>query len=401
MANERITENLVRDQLRRRGYFDPGAITRVEEQRSEIAGIERLLRSASKSKRGGPGSPEFIITSPDSPDFVLIIECKADPRRHQSPTLAAPVSYAVDGALHYAEALSKDFNVIAVGVSGHAKHLLIDCFIWAKGSPTHSVLTNKAGVPITEILSWADFIENATFDPKLQALRFDELMAFSRDLHVFMRDHMKLIESEKPLVVSGTLIALRDEAFAKSFGLYQPDDLQKQWLRVIREQIQKADIPNAKRLAMVQPYESIAVHPELGKPSGKTAMKYPGGVLRELINELYQKVWPFIFMYRDYDVVGQFYGEFLKYTGGDKKALGIVLTPRHITELFSRLSSVDKDSRVLDLCAGTGAIGIEALIWLVDVAHLPRDEALRLMRGNGHAILRAAIDASGMPPSGE
>ena len=32
--------------------------------------------------------------------------------------------------------------------------------------------------------------------------------------------------------------------------------------------------------------------------------------------------------------------EFLKYTGGDKKALGIVLTPRHITELFAMLANV-------------------------------------------------------------
>jgi len=47
------------------------------------------------------------------------------------------------------------------------------------------------------------------------------------------------------------------------------------------------------------------------------------------------------------------------------------------------------------------ATGIEAFIWLVDVAHLSRDEALRLMRENGHAILRAAIDAAGPPPPGQ
>ena len=41
------------------------------------------------------------------------------------------------------------------------------------------------------------------------------------------------------------------------------------------------------------------------------------------------------------------------------------------------------------------ATGIESFIWLVDVAHLTRDEALRLMRENGHAILRAAMDGDG------
>ena len=66
-------------------------------------------------------------------------------------------------------------------------------------------------------------------------------------------------------------------------------------------------------------------------------------------------------VYHDFDVVGRFYGEFLKYTGGDKKALGIVLTPRHITELFALLANVRKDSRVLDICAGTGGFLISAM----------------------------------------
>ena len=63
-------------------------------------------------------------------------------------------------------------------------------------------------------------------------------------------------------------------------------------------------------------------------------------------------------------------------------------------------SRPDLDLRRLAI-AIRSATGIEAFIWLVDVAHLPRDEALRIMRGNGHAILRAAIDASSQPPPGE
>ena len=73
-------------------------------------------------------------------------------------------------------------------------------------------------------------------------------------------------------------------------------------------------------------------------------------------------------IYNDYDVVGQFYGEFLKYTGGDKKSLGIVLTPRHITELFSLLANVQTDSKVLDLCAGTGGFLISAMHQMTKLA---------------------------------
>ena len=130
---------------------------------------------------------------------------------------------------------------------------------------------------------------------------------------------------------------------------------------MIRDEILAADIRNSKKERMVQPYSSIAVHPELGKAT----KAYPKGILYELIARLNEKVYPFISIYHDFDVVGQFYGEFLKYTGGDKKALGIVLTPRHVTELFALLANVNKDSTVLDICAGTGGFLISAMMQMM------------------------------------
>jgi AcrR family transcriptional regulator len=44
------------------------------------------------------------------------------------------------------------------------------------------------------------------------------------------------------------------------------------------------------------------------------------------------------------------------------------------------------------------ATGIEALVWLTDVAALPRDEALALMRWSAQALLHAAL-SDGPPPS--
>ena len=39
----------------------------------------------------------------------------------------------------------------------------------------------------------------------------------------------------------------------------------------------------------------------------------------------------------DMDILGNFYGEFVKYGGNDGNSLGIVLTPRHITNLMCEL----------------------------------------------------------------
>lgn len=358
MANERNTENLVRDELRSLGYYESSSTTRVEEQKSEIDQVKRLLKTASKTGKGGTGSPEFIISDASTPDFIVVFECKADVKFHESANRDDAVAYAVNGALHYAKAISKEYNVIAVAVSGQNKAgVKISTFLHPKGADKAKELVTKNKGVISSIIPWNDYIEHGTFDPTVQRLRHDELMAFSRDLHDFMRDHAKLTESEKPLLVSGTLIALQNTAFAKSFNEYKPEDLQRQWLSVIKDEVDKAQIPNAKKLSMAQPYASIAVHPELGKSSEK----FPKGPLHQLIKDIGEKVLPFISVYHDFDVVGQFYGEFLKYTGGDKKALGIVLTPRHVTDLFSRLANVGKSDTVLDICTGTGGFLVSAM----------------------------------------
>ena len=356
--NERLTENFVRDSFRKLGYYDDDSPIRVEEQKSEIDAVKRLLKSASKTGKGGKGSPEFIASNNANADFLLIVECKADINHHETETRDNPVTHAVDGVLHYASHLSKEFNVVAVAVSGQkSSHMKISTFLHPKGAKNANELLAKTKAEIAKIIRWDEYIENATFDPSVQRLRHDELMAFSRDLHEFMRDYAKLTENEKPLMVSGTLIALQNAAFAKSFDAYSPEDLQKQWFKVIMDEINKAKLPQAKKYNMTQPYSTISVHPELAKPTEK----HPKGPLFHLIKDLNEKVWPFVSVYHDFDVVGQFYGEFLKYTGGDKKALGIVLTPRHVTDLFARLANVSKESTVLDMCAGTGGFLVSAM----------------------------------------
>lgn len=54
------------------------------------------------------------------------------------------------------------------------------------------------------------------------------------------------------------------------------------------------------------------------------------------------------------DILGNFYGEFVKYGGNDGNSLGIVLTPRHITNLMCELIDIDENDYVLDPCCGSG-----------------------------------------------
>lgn len=362
MANERKTEALVRDKLRALGYNLPDNGITVEEQKSEIAKVKTLLSKASKNSKGNAGYPEFIISNRKDTSFLIVFECKPDTKKHESLSRDKPVDFAVDGVLHYAMHLAKHYTVLAVAVSGStASAMKVSNFLVPEGGIDAKELVNESGIPVTEIIPYDDYYRLASFDPDVAKKRHSDLLAFSKELHELIWTKAKISEEDKPLLVSGTLIALMNAPFMKTFGALPAEDVQEAWLGAIKKELDKADIPQAKKDTMLQPYSTIAVHPNLGKPDSKTAKEYPDGVFKEIISRICESVWPYINVYHDFDVVGQFYGEFLKYTAGDKKALGIVLTPRHVAELFSLIANVSPESKVLDICAGTGGFLISAM----------------------------------------
>lgn len=368
MTNERITEGLVDDALRRNGYYEDPSTVLVEKQQSTVVAIRNALARASKSGKGGRGLPEFIITSPPTPDIVLIIECKGDIAKHESKARNRPKDYAVDGVLHYARALSGKYSVIAVAVSGDDHASKWSAFLLPLGETDPKPLVSPEGAQIDRIVPIGDMIRAASFDAAVHAQRTKSLIQFSSEMHVFMRDEAELEEKEKPLVVAGTLIALRNDVFAQTYGAYPADQLPGFWMQAIKEEIAKAKLPVAKVENMTQPFTNIEVHPELRKPT----KAYPKGLLSEIIDMLAEHVLPFLTFYHDFDVVGQFYGEFLKYTGGDGKGLGIVLTPKHVTELFVRVANVTKDDIVVDICAGTAGFLISSMMHMVKTATTQR-----------------------------
>lgn len=362
MANERITENIVREFLRANKYYEADNNITIEEQKSEIQRVKKLLAKSSKKGTGKGGYPEFIISNSLDTDFIIVVECKASVKDHINNGTPDPVKYAVDGVLHYGKFLSEEYTVLAIAISGTSEDSLkISNYLIPCGSENIKELTNETGVPVNAVLSFDDYYRLSAFDPEVEKKRHQDLIAFARGLHEFIWTRAKISEEDKPLLVSGTLIALMNKAFSKSFANYSASELPGEWLRAIKKELDSADIPQAKKDTMLQPYANVATQPNLGKPDSKLIKQYPQGVLYEIIREINENVWPFISVYHNFDVVGHFYGEFLKYAGGDKKALGIVLTPRHITELFCEIASVNKTDKVLDICAGTGGFLISAM----------------------------------------
>jgi hypothetical protein len=355
VVNERKTEKIVRDHFASDQLA--GADLQIEEQASADSTINRLLRKASKSGGRGIGKPEFLVHHPDHPGFLVIVECKADAKCHESSAQNKPKDFAVDGALHYARFLSAKFDVIAVAVSGEDPATMkVSTFKVLRGETAHEMLVDAHG-PVERLLTFDEYLRLRLFDKAVRRRTQSELMAWSRILHNFMRDYAKLSEQEKPLVVSGALIALQDIPFARNFEDYHPADLPEEMLSAIDRVFKRTKLPDAKRTRILAPYDFIATHPELARvPGGESQTP-----LRKIVSDIDEHVRPFLANYHDIDVLGQFYGEFLRYTGGDKKGLGIVLTPRHITQLFAKLASVGPMDTVLDPAAGTAGFLIAAM----------------------------------------
>lgn len=359
--NERETEKIVRKKLGKAGIVETNGFL-IEEQKSQNPIIEKLLKTASKSG-GGIGKPEFLISKKDNKEFLLVIECKADTKFHESANRDRYKDYAIDGVLLYASHLAKEFNVIAVAVSGqNEKELKIDTFLQPKGTASAFSLKDTSDKPVLvkDITVWKDYIRYATYDESLAKARKSDLNKFSRDLHDYIRDYGKITEAQKPLLVSGILLALMKGAYKASYKKLEGSGLARETFRAISDVISDAKLgvnQESKKKAVINAFRFVEDHPELQKIDKKKNESPLAHIVREIDNE----VRPFTQNHYDYDVIGDFYGEFIRYTGGDAQGLGIVLTPKHITELFADLAKLNKNSVVLDTCCGTGGFLISAM----------------------------------------
>ncbi len=98
---------------------------------------------------------------------------------------------------------------------------------------------------------------------------------------------------------------------------------------------------------------------EINDTLGETPLKY---YAKFLYNKIFKSIK---YTSSSEDYLGRFYGEFMSYSGGDGQTLGIVLTPKHITELFCEILDIKKEDVVLDPCCGTAGFLIAAMHYML------------------------------------
>lgn len=340
-------------------------------QGSTIKEINEALQTASKRGTGKVGFPEYVGVVKN---FLIVIEDKADTHKHIaindknliSEDISSICDYAVNGALFYGKHLAKNttYNeVIALGISGNEKiHRITPIYINDRGDYTQlddiETLISFSEGNIEEYYT-KEILKEDTANEKETA----EILKDASILHEDLRNYGNLEEKNKPLVVSGILLALREIEY-KNFSIDsligddQKTDGQKIY-DAIESNLGRANVsPLVKKNKLLSQFSIIRDNGKINDVNpilGKTPLKH---FTEFLYNSIYHSI-----KYNNSaeDYLGRFYGEFMSYSGGDGQNLGIVLTPKHITELFCDLLDLKSTDKILDPCCGTAGFLIAAM----------------------------------------
>ena len=348
-------------------------------QGSDVVELSNALKTASKAQTGKAGYPEYCGVVKD---FVIVVEDKADIADHIKrdanklicQTTASVRNFAVNGALHYGIHLAKNTSykkIIAIGVSGNEKrHRISPLFIDERGGykeledvETFTLFSEKN---ISEY-----YIRNVLKEGTDEEKTAEEILKDAKELHEDLRNYGSIQDKDKPLIVSGILLALR-EIEHKNFDI---DNLNGDKIKTDGQKIYEAIQANLDR-AQVRPQvkkdkllsqfwvirNTTSIN-EINPALGKTPLKH----YTEFIYDRIYKNIKYIHSAEDY--LGRFYGEFMSYSGGDGQTLGIVLTPRHIVELFCELIDIKPTDSVFDPCCGTAGFLISAMHHMLQKAN--------------------------------
>lgn len=415
--SEETTKGLVRRTLSVIGYphnqdvEESGVTIYKEESYNDFAQNDELAKflkeqfaSASKNLSGNKGAPDFTITN-KALKTIIVIECKDDIKNHQTycnlndykkglGSEKEITAKAVNGALHYAAYINHGFEVIAIAVSGVSEaNIKCSVFLLPDRGEYKDIKLLSDG-DLTVISSFKDYqhridIEKGVFKEETEEV-IKELKKYSAACNKFLRANgispedragflsaLVMAQTEEDSAyyraVKNTVERIeKGEKFEDGLGkqaiglLFNTTAGAKGALQNIWENID--DLSAMKEEKLEQYYNHILSSSLLKTPEYDTKyFTYGNNILSACSYSIYKNITLKIKNYPEVDIMGTFYTTFLKYAKGDTKDKGIVLTPKHITELFCDIAEIflerklDEKTKVLDICCGTGAFLIAAL----------------------------------------
>lgn len=403
--SEEITKGLTSKRLTKVGY--------PENQDEKVNGIiyykedsykkydkylTNAFKKASKQLTKKEGTPDFVATS-DEKKIIIVIECKEDVDRHQTFDNLDDYktglggkddisNYCINGALHYATYVNTEHDVVAIAVSGTVEdNMRVSSFVLPKGGKIEDIKLIEDGEYSNTIMTFDEY--EKAIDVKLgrhqeeSELIFKELSKYASACSNYLRAN-GISAKDRAGFISALVLALTNEesslytlteASMPNDELKKPfsDKINKNSIKLLKESLEdiwenKDNLPKIKKDSLREYYNKILTKSLLDAPEGRSRyFKQGDNVLSTCLFSIYENIIVQWKSHTDLDIMGTFYTVFLKYASGDAKDKGIVLTPKHITELFCDIAEyyleqkLDDSVKVLDICTGTGGFLIGAL----------------------------------------
>ena len=326
--------------------------------------IVEVLSTATKSGTGeNRGEPDLIYFN-ENKKILILIENKDSIKDHNGNNIK---NNATAGIKHYlkfflqdklqdkkatTQKFLADFKIIGIAFSGNITdehNHLIDTFI-IQNNKIKDILTK-------EFQNEEDYI--SLFENLDLELIANNISKSSSEINRMLRN----IDSQKrPVLLSALMVCLYEKNniqndFKNSYQNWQTSTIINNIPITINSILANEDISQDKINVLKNELSFITTDNDLNNSN----------ILSEILKELEDNVIPLFNKKTSYDIIGKFYEEFLRYAGIANVKKGIVLTPNHITDLFTKLIPIKHNDKIFDACCGTGAFLISGMNSLVDI----------------------------------
>lgn len=339
--------------------------------------MSEALSSASKSGTSNLGTPDHNIKNVGG-DRAILIEDKWELNKliskNSGDKLAdnknAVKSFAVNGAVHYAKELIKAGyeKVIAIGVAGEGTkenlNIKINAYYVYNEHDEPKFICEDTDLEFLRDIDKLFADAELTDEEKEMILhgKYKSLKKSAKDLNEIMNDY-HIAPADRVIYVSGMLLSMQRNLLTpkKLSGGKTDDDPEdmRDGVRVYKEienYLRKRKIPKEKIRLMLQEYGIIKSDADRDKYNDDLGQS----VTRYIFDFIYKNVYQ-LANRTHIDTLGELFSEFLKYTVHNATENGKVLTPPYVTRLMVELANVNRHSKILDICTGSGGFLVAAM----------------------------------------
>lgn len=194
----------------------------------------------------------------------------------------------------------------------------------------------------------------------------DELIKRAIEYNSFLHRY-SIPEVERCTLISAILIALQDKPFLSSYQEYTNNkDLINNLIEACKRVLKNNELATKKTEVIIGEYSKFKNNDSFNSATfynKKSKKDEANTILRDFIILINENILPYI-NNSQFDVLGRFYTQFIRYAGSDKKT-GLALTPSHITDFFCDVADLTTDDIVFDECCGTAGFLVSAMNYMI------------------------------------